>query len=160
MRDPGQELVWCGRLHLGDEPGVYGDPCYAGLAIDLPVTIRPLPSPPVPDAEDRLIFVLKADAVRTFPGYGGHRVAVVRYEETSEPNRWRERALAEERMDAAEKTVVVPLDGNAPAGNAPLYASVRVRLDTEVGPGFYDDFVLLSLTLRPERYYASFGFHR
>ena len=159
MRDPGQELIWRGRLHLGDEPGVYGDACYAGLAIDLPVTIRPLPAPPVPKAKHRLTFVLKADAVRTFPGDGSHRVTVVRYEESFAPNRCRERVLAEERMDAAEQTVVVPLAGGAPAGDAPLYASVRVRLNPEVRPGFWDDIVLLSLSLRPERHYGSFGFH-
>lgn len=160
MPDPQQELIWRGRLHLGDEPGVYGDACYAGLAIDLPVTIRPLPDPPDPDGDDRLTFTLRADAVAVFPGYPGHRIAVVRYEEAGAPARWHERVLVEERMDAAVKTVVVPLGGIAPSAEAPLYTSVRVRLDTEVAPGFYDDFVLLSLSLRPERYYASFGFHR
>jgi len=31
--NPKRELIWQGRLHLGDEPGIYGDAHYCGGAI-------------------------------------------------------------------------------------------------------------------------------
>lgn len=34
------ELVRQGRIHLGDEPGVYGDASYSGLAVDIPLTLQ------------------------------------------------------------------------------------------------------------------------
>ncbi len=34
------ELVWEGRIHLGDEPGMYGDAGYSGIALEFPLTLR------------------------------------------------------------------------------------------------------------------------
>ncbi len=43
MDGPAPELLWRGRLHLGDGPGVYGDASYVGLGVELPMMIRRFP---------------------------------------------------------------------------------------------------------------------
>lgn len=65
-----QELVWKGRLHLGDEPGIYGDAAYAGTGVDLPVTLYPLAAD-VSGAD--VTIVVEAEHVKTYDGYAGHR---------------------------------------------------------------------------------------
>lgn len=37
--NPQQELIWQGRLQLGDQPGVYGDAAYSGITAELPMTV-------------------------------------------------------------------------------------------------------------------------
>lgn len=39
MKNPQSEMIWKGRLQLGDEPGVYGDASYSGLGCQLPATL-------------------------------------------------------------------------------------------------------------------------
>jgi hypothetical protein len=39
MSNQKSELIWAGRIHLGDEPGVYGDAAYTGLATEFPLTL-------------------------------------------------------------------------------------------------------------------------
>jgi hypothetical protein len=40
MLSPKPELIWQGRIHLGDEAGVFGDAFYSGLTTELPVTMQ------------------------------------------------------------------------------------------------------------------------
>ena len=49
------ELVWQGRLHLGDGPGVYGDASYVGLGVELPLTLRRFPDADGPPAVSMLV---------------------------------------------------------------------------------------------------------
>ena len=41
MKNPKDELIWQGRIHLGDEPGVYGDASYSGLCTERPIAVLP-----------------------------------------------------------------------------------------------------------------------
>ncbi|MDQ3539890.1 MAG: hypothetical protein M3440_04315 [Chloroflexota bacterium] len=49
------ELVWQGRLHLGDGPGVYGDASYVGLGVEFPLTLRRFPDADRPSAVRLLV---------------------------------------------------------------------------------------------------------
>ena len=40
MLSSSPELIWKGRIHLGDEPGIFGDAEYAGISLELPVTLE------------------------------------------------------------------------------------------------------------------------
>jgi hypothetical protein len=64
---PQQELVWQGRLHLGDEPGVYGDAAYCGLAAELPLTVERLNPSDTSQAKFRLL--LETEGLETFTGF-------------------------------------------------------------------------------------------
>jgi hypothetical protein len=151
------ELIWQGRIHLGDEPGVYGDAFYSGLCAELPITLTTTSAP----GQDSTTLVLETEDVRTFSGYPGHLLTATLYEpDPTQPNRWRENVLATERLTSSDnnrKQIDLDLAGRT----SPLYISLRVRIDTQVPPGLYDDFVLRRLSNRSTdfRYVASFGFH-
>jgi hypothetical protein len=142
-------------MHLGDEPGVYGDAHYVGFGADLPLTVREFEENP----PDSATFVLTAERVNLHPGYPGHRMEVVYYEETEEPNHYRERVLGESRLAPGQTSVQVDPGVVTPRPDAPRYMCVRVRLDTSMPPALYDDFVLTSLYLLSTKYYASLGFY-
>ena len=153
----GQELIWQGRLHLGDEPGVYGDATYTGIGCELPITLRRF-NPQA--AEDATLF-LRTEHVAVYQGYPGHRVTVTAYEESSTAHHWQERVLVDDIRITDENPVAVTLPlSQQPDRPENVFLSVRIRADTTVAPGLYDDFLIVSLSLEsgPHGYYAIFGF--
>jgi hypothetical protein len=150
------ELVWEGRIHLGDEPGVYGDAAYSGLALEFPLTLRKTD----PAGPDTTTLVLRTQDVQTFAGYPGHLITVTAYQpDPSDPTHATETVLTTERLSSADnnrKEVAVNLAGIA----LPAFVSVRIRVDTGVPPGLYDDFVVIRLLNRSANFtfVASFGF--
>src|SRR5687767_3647921 len=108
MQTP-MERIWEGRLHLGDEPGVYGDAAFAGLAVELPFTLRRFREQASDD--DAVEIVVEAQDVRTFEGYLGHHVIVIGYEANplAAPE-WQSRVLARGRLE--RNAVSVELRGD------------------------------------------------
>jgi hypothetical protein len=156
MLSPQAELIWQGRIHLGDEPGIFGDADYPGLALELPITLERAPGA----QEDTTTLVLRTEGVNTFSGYPGHLVTVTLYTPGSQPNVWKETVLTTARLTTADndhKNVEINLAGQTP----PYRVSVRVRVDTAVPAGLYDDFVFTSLSNKSAdfAFVASFGFH-
>jgi hypothetical protein len=157
MRNPQTELIWQGRIHLGDEPGIFGDAAYAGLATELPFTLEKTSS----TAADTTTLVLSTADVRTFSGYPGHLISVVLFAENpAQPFHWTETVLATARLSSADnnrKEIVIDLTGRT----SPYFVSLRVRVDTEVPPGLYDDFVVTRLSNRARdfAFVASLGFN-
>jgi hypothetical protein len=155
---PQQELIWQGRTHLGDEPGVYGDAHYSGLCAELPITV--FRSDPMSTEDTPFKIVLETENLETFRPFPGHAITVIIYEpDPTQQFHSVERVLADERFtsdDNNRKEVTVKV-GTEPG---PFRISVRLRIDTTVNPGFYDDFVWLRLSLISEgfKYFASFGF--
>jgi hypothetical protein len=156
MLSVGPELVWEGRIHVGDEPGVYGDAAYCGIALELPLTLRKTD----PAGPDTTTLVLRTQDVQTFAGYPGHLITVTAYQpDPNDPTRATETVLTTERLTSADnnrKEIVARLAGL----NSPAFVSVRVRADTTVPPGLYDDFVVTRLLNRSANFtfVASFGF--
>jgi len=148
------EMVWEGRLHLGDEPGVYGDAAYTGLATDLPVTLTKWAQPNIPDD---ITFELAANEITIVGHYPGHLVTVFGYEaippaNPNDPVQWKKIEVGQDRLTTDQITVKT----HDTAGKQ--YFSIRIEVDTTVPPGLYDDFVLLSVHLRSATHYADFGF--
>lgn len=157
MLSPQAELIWQGRIHLGDEPGIYGDSSYTGLAVELPITLYQTSSP----GPESTTLILRTKDARTFPGYPGHVIRVTLYEpDPTNPNQFREETLAAERLTTADQDLQ-ELSISLAGRTSPYYLSVAVRIDTTVPPGLYDDFIVRSLSNRSEgfRFVASFGFH-
>ncbi len=150
------ELVWEGRIHLGDEPGVYGDAAYSGIALEFPLTLQKTN----PTGPDTTTLVLRTQDVQTFAGYLGHLITVTAYKpDPQDPTHAIETPLATARLSSADnnrKEVPVNLAGLA----SPVFVSVRVRVDTTVPPGLYDDFVVTRLLNKSANFtfVASFGF--
>ncbi|HEV2782897.1 MAG TPA: hypothetical protein VGX25_26210 [Actinophytocola sp.] len=150
------ELIWQGRIHLGDEAGVFGDAGYSGLATELPVTLRKID----PAGADTTRLVVETDNVQTFAGYPGHLITVTLYEEDpGAPNQFQETVLATERLTSADDNrQEIPI--NLAGRSSPMFVSVRVRIDTRVPPGLYDDFVVVRLShrSRDHAFVAALGF--
>jgi hypothetical protein len=157
MRSPEPELVWQGRIHLGDEPGVFGDAAYSGLATEFPITLQKTD----PSGPDTTTLVVHTQNVATFSGYPGHLITATLYAE--DPNQqfhFIATTLATERLTSADNNrqeLVLNL-ANKPS---PIFVSVGVRIDTEVPPGLYDDFVVVRLVNKSSNFtfVASLGFH-
>lgn len=156
--NPKQELIWQGRIHLGDEPGIYGCAHYSGLSADLPITVYRSDHSSTQDSQVTLI--LDTEGVQTYAGYPGHVITVTVYEpDPTKPFHSIERIIAQ--------TLLTPVDNNNKeiqvslgATSGPFFLSIRLRSDTAVNPGLYDDFVLVGLSFRAtdSAFYASFGF--
>src|SRR5260370_15468351 len=90
-------VVWQGRVHLGDEPGFYGDATFVGLCLELPLELIPYSG--VDESEGEVRLILEADGIQQARGYPGHKVAVAGYSEDKANHTWREgHILAEGRL--------------------------------------------------------------
>jgi len=157
-RNPLAELIWQGRLQLGDEPGVFQDAQYTGLASELPITAYRID--PNITSEHTFRLVLETENLETYTGYPGHKIEVHIYQpDPANPFHFLEQVLVTDYFlgsDNNRKEVLVDVAADA----GPFRLSVRLRCDTSVGPGFYDDFVWIRLSLLspgPD-FYASLGF--
>lgn len=156
--NPQNELIWQGRLHLGDEPGVFGDAAFCGLCAELPITVR-RPDPSDTQAS-QFKLMLETEGLETYVDYPGHRLEILIYQpDPHHPNHSQERVLAAAQFTGSDhnrKEILVDVG----ASPGPIRLSVRLRSDTRVNPGFYDDFVWIRLALITQsfEFYASFGF--
>ena len=152
------ELVWQGRLQLGDEPGVFGDAAYTGLSSEIPITVQR--SDPNNPSSTTFKLVLETADVQTFSGYPGHLIEVIQYlPDPAQPFHSIQQTIAQARLTSADnnrKEVAVLVGTSA----GPFRLSVRLRCDTSVNPGLYDDFVWRRLKLLAENFafFASLGF--
>ena len=149
-----KNLIWQGRLHVGDEPGAYGDSTYVGLNVELPVEL-------IPHSEEyasrgEITLVLNAEGIEPARGYPGHQVTVVAYGEKNGAGRQPSSAkkLAEGRLDIkgqGELRLTVK-------GDVPRYVAVRIAVDQEVDPGLYLETVISRLSLISSSHYAYLGY--
>jgi hypothetical protein len=149
------ELVWHGRLHLGDEPGIYGDAVYTGLCTEWPMTFARFD--PAELAPGRIVVRLSAEHVIVLDDHPGHKVTLARYEPGETPFRWKKVCLDGE-IDYRLKSDAIELLFDVPGGPEVIYASVRIEVDATVQPGSYNDFLVTSLQIRSHTHYASLGF--
>jgi hypothetical protein len=147
---PSEELIWQGRLHLGDQPGVIGDATFVGLAVEFPVTLHAFrPSEPAD-----ITFQLETNRVAIYSPSTGHKVSVFAFAEdkTTTPSIWARRFLVEGWMDQE----ILELKVTNMKGES--YLSVRVEVASELMPGLYEDFIVRRLALKSTTHYADFGF--
>jgi hypothetical protein len=147
-----QELIWEGRIHIGDEPGVYGDAEYPGIAAEWPVTLFRSDDA----TTDKVTFIIDAEKVTVFAPYPGHLVTITLYEDDGTGTfTAKETTLATDRL----KSNATKIDVQVPKTKR-SFISVRVRVDTTVLPGLYNDFELIRLSIKATNfeYTAGFGF--
>jgi hypothetical protein len=149
------EMIWRGRVHLGDEPGIYGDACYSGLSVELPLTLQKTSAA----GPDTATLSLRTTDVQTFTGYLGHALTVTLFQpDLAQPLHWNEVQLASAAIGSADdnrKDVSFSLTGHT----SPYFLSFKVEVDTDVPPGLYDDFVVTHLlNLSTNTFAASLGF--
>jgi hypothetical protein len=154
--NPQQELIWEGRIHLGDEPGIYGNAHYNGIAVELPITVYRMD--PTKPQDQNFDLILETEDLETNPGYAGHELTVTAYEpDPAQPYHSVEKLKVSTRFVGADNNRKVLQVGSG-AAPGPFFFTVRLRSDTSVNPGFYDDYKVIRLSLGSNEFYASFGF--
>jgi hypothetical protein len=148
------DLLWQGRIHLGDEIGVYDDARYSGTCFDLPIQLFPFRGE-IKEAD--ITFLVVAEGMQEFNSYPGHRLAILaRLENEGNPGHWLIKPLAESRMKAnGEITAEISLRGRVPE-----YISLLVEVDTELPPGMYDEVVVRRVSMISKTHYGLTGFRR
>lgn len=125
-------LVWSGALNMGDTPGVFMDAEFAGLLLQIPVTITFLP-----EGADPIKLLLMTTEVEIFNG-------------KKHPVYW------DWTPGAALPTPVGHIDDADPIPGRPEFHplgipraagvagrhSITIHVNAEVAAGFRDDFVL------------------
>lgn len=167
MKNPKAELIWAGCIHLGDEPGTFGCAAFAGLSFELPFMLSSFTdgtaTPPTPDIK----LILKAEEVVVFPGYPGHKVTVTGYEPAPAPApgalpTWMEVEICPEGASTGDPCEWRLTDDKLtlefiPPPNIKFF-SLRVRVDTTIAAGLYNDFIVKRLSLKSSTHFATFGF--
>jgi hypothetical protein len=147
-------IIWQGRVHLGDEPGYYADAFFAGLCFEMPVELIPYSG--AYESQGQVRLMLSAEGIRSNQGYPGHTVAVVPHLiKRDESGSWYVgSSLADGRLDAdSDGQLSLLIDGMIPR-----YVVVRVRADVTVAPGLYHETVVSRLALASRTHYAYSGF--
>ncbi|MBL8625631.1 MAG: hypothetical protein JNK64_30245 [Myxococcales bacterium] len=151
------ELVWRGRLHLGSDPGVYGDATYVGLATEWAVTLHNFKVEGAQDPSPEVTFVLEADDVAIYGAAKGHAVTLWLYQpDPAQQFAWMRAPLpivSGDRLAASPHKIVarVPARG-------PLRIGINLHVEETIHPGLYDDFVATRIGLIAKTHYASLGF--
>ena len=153
-RGEGNNLIWQGRLHIGDEPGAYGDAIYVGLKLELPIEVIPFHDKST--SKNEITLILNAEGIEPDRGYAGHKVTVVSYGENyaDETQRSRPKTLADARLDIkshGELRLKI-------SGEVPRYLSIRIEVDLEFDPGLYLETVITRLALSSSSHYAYLGY--
>jgi hypothetical protein len=143
------EAIWAGKLHVGDEPGIYGHASYVGVCVDLPVTLTPFDET---SSDFDVHFEILAENVSIVGSYPGHRITVFACSTPqSGSSNWSRQIVGSDVLRSDRAEVVVQ-------GAGSRYFIVRIEADPDVVPGLYDDFLLVALNLMSTTHYADFGF--
>jgi len=152
------KMIWRGALHVGDEPGIFGNSAYVGLACELPFTLYRFTE----KGSDQVKLLVETSPVRTFQAYPGHEVTVTAFEPPARPgDHWTERRIGPVHRMTSDAPSPMSIDADlADVKGKRLFLSLKVRVDTSVPAGQFDDFEVLRLSLvtTDMRYYSSFGF--
>jgi hypothetical protein len=160
MINPSSIFIWEGKIHLGDEPGIYGNASFSGLSLEYPLTIANIDNQH-PQNDTLKLELVTAD-VNVFPGYPGHKVVIRLYTPNpipGNPYQWKETIIKDtDRILNSTTPTIVAIPINAQADNT--YISIAIEIDTTVKPGLYDDFLLTRLNYRTanDAIFAKLGF--
>jgi hypothetical protein len=154
--DTQAEQIWQGRIHLGDEPGIYADAQFSGAAAELPITLQHTST----TGDNKATLVLQTKDVQTFSGYPGHSIKVILHVVDLATFHAKEVVLARARLTSADnnrKAIPIDLTGQ----KSPYFISIQVRQDEQVPPAAQDDFLVTNLSLlSPDfQFFANFGYN-
>jgi hypothetical protein len=121
------EFIWHGALHLGDEPGIYGNASYVGLCTELPVTIRAFPKEDGSEGpHGQVTFVVYTKQVTVYQGYPGHKLTAFLYDPGSQFH-WNRREVATAKITDTKTEVTIDLAQEK--ATQPAYLSLRIEVD-------------------------------
>jgi hypothetical protein len=149
------EAIWQGRIHIGDEPGIYGDAQFSGAAVELPITLQHTSTA----GDNKAIIVVDTKDVQDFAGYPGHAITVILHVVDLATFHAREVVLARARLVTADNNhKEIPIDLSR--FTTPYFVSVQLREDEQLPPAAQDDFLWTGLSLKsPDfQFFANYGY--
>jgi len=141
------DLLWRGRIQLGDEPGIYSDAQYAGLCLEFPVELLPYSGAFTTTGE--LTIIIEADEVQIYGGYEGHPVTVFGLFATGAT--WQRREIASGRLRSEHLELAL-------RSEIPRYVTVRIEINSQLPPGLYDEIIVNRLSVRSATHFGYLGF--
>ena len=135
--EPAKKTVWQGVIHLGDNPESYPKVTSAGMAFQVPCKLDP---------SKKAKLTVTATDVQTQAG-GGHYIEVVAHFQNKGFRTPAREVLVEtfriKDEVAADTDFTFDLDpAKNLGGEKPTYYSVRVKVDTGIPLGLWDDFLV------------------
>jgi hypothetical protein len=148
-----RDLLWRGRLQMGDEPGIYGAAHYAGISVEFPIELFPYSGQF--ESQGTIQVGLRASDVKVYEGFAGHPVVLFGFSPDDESQKtWSKTHLTMDRLTAENSgTVLLTLEGSIPR-----YVSLQVSTDIAIHPGLYDEMVIEELWLDSVTHYGFLGF--
>lgn len=150
LKDEVPDLIWCGRLHIGDQPAMYGDAQFAGLVVEFPVELVPFPGHE--KIGGSVLFRIDLDEVKAHSEHPAHSVSVFGFQQGT-PKGWTRSLMGSCELASNKNVGEVHLKGSIPR-----YLIVRIEVNTTAEPGLYDDVVVRRLTLISKTHYGYLGF--
>ncbi|MCG8332315.1 MAG: hypothetical protein MI974_31805 [Chitinophagales bacterium] len=147
------ELLWQGNVHMGDQPGTFGNANYSGICFELPFMLESS----IGTKQEVSISII-TDLVKVYTGYTGHKVTISRYElNTGSPNPydWKRVIIKETYIDDDNiKKIDFEVQG------VTVFLSCKIEVDTTTAPGLYDEFLIKEFRFKSDDYLysASLGF--
>jgi len=146
-----RDLLWRGKLQLGDEPGIYGDAQYGGLSMEVPVELFPYSGQF--QSEGLVQIGVRARDVKVYEGFPGHPVVLFGFFQ-ADGKMWTKKQLAATRLTTdTQGTAILTLKGPIPR-----YVSLQVSTDISIQPGLFDEMIVEEIWLDSVTHYGFLGF--
>ena len=138
--EPKRKAIWEGQLHLGDSAVQYAALPSAGMMMQVPCAI---------DAAKQGGLMITTRDIQTLAGDGHYAELMAHYEDGDGPAR--EYVVQTFRLkcddskaDVDHRFSLEPMKG---LYQKPAYYSVRIKVDTQIKFGLWDDFVLMRIEI-------------
>jgi hypothetical protein len=135
--DPVKKTVWQGVIHLGDNPEQYPKVTSAGMTFQVPLKL---------DAAKKARLTVTATDVQTQAGDGHYVEVIAHFESKGFRTPAKEVVVDTFRIKdevAADTDFTFDLDPTKNLDRAkPTYYSVRIKVDTGIPFGLWDDFLV------------------
>lgn len=135
--------IWQGVIHLGDNPQAYPKVTSAGVAFQIPFQLDP---------SKRARLIIGASDVKTEAGEGHYLDVIAHFQDGSGPAR--EVLVATFRIKEYATKESFPFEFDPSMGlkgKKADYYSIRVKIDTSIGYGLWDDFLVKRIDIEQAR---------
>lgn len=146
------DLVWCGRKHLGDQPGLYGNAEYVGLTFELPIELELMPDAPSINHEVHIAVYLEC---RNVTAPTGHIVTLNEFLPTDDSMKtWHKKLISRIDFSATHsESAILTI-----RGKIPRFVTAKIEVDTSVPPGLFDDIVVTRIETRSRSHCGYLGY--
>jgi hypothetical protein len=133
--EPEKKTIWLGTLHLGDNPLQYSTAVSSGMTMQVPIKL---------DTDKKGKLTAVTCDIQTLAGDGHYAELVAHYEDADGPAREYVVETFRLKGDSNNADIEHTFEFEPMKGlfQKPAYYSVRIKVDTQIKFGLWDDFLL------------------